>query len=190
MRKIWSDEAWEEYLYWQSQDKKTLKRINALIKSIERDGVMQENDGNETAITYNFEDPINPETGGMYVAVTYGDDHSVDPFSETNAYHMKYTANGCVLIVLHNHPSLSKISLQDVSYLLYHDPLKMIIAVTNRGSITYIVKSSKLKYVEAVRMTKAAVDEYNAANGLKEKQDITNKFLSNCHKVGLIYDDH
>lgn len=40
MEKIWSDEAWEDYLYWQSQDKKTLKRINALIKSIERDGVM------------------------------------------------------------------------------------------------------------------------------------------------------
>ena len=25
MRKLWHDEAWEEYLYWQSQDKKTLK---------------------------------------------------------------------------------------------------------------------------------------------------------------------
>ena len=27
MRKIWSDEAWEDYLYWQNQDKKTLKKI-------------------------------------------------------------------------------------------------------------------------------------------------------------------
>ena len=38
MRKIWSDEAWEEYLYWQTQDKKTLKRINKLIQDIERNG--------------------------------------------------------------------------------------------------------------------------------------------------------
>lgn len=38
--KIWSDEAWEDYLYWQSQDKKTLKRINLLIKDIERNGAM------------------------------------------------------------------------------------------------------------------------------------------------------
>ena len=37
MRKIWADDAWEEYLYWQTQDKKTLRRINALIKDIERD---------------------------------------------------------------------------------------------------------------------------------------------------------
>lgn len=36
MKKIWQEEAWEDYLYWQTQDKKTLKRINALIKDIER----------------------------------------------------------------------------------------------------------------------------------------------------------
>lgn len=36
MRKIWSDEAWEDYLYWQAQDKKTLKRINVLIRDTER----------------------------------------------------------------------------------------------------------------------------------------------------------
>ncbi len=36
MKKIWFDEAWEEYLYWQTQDKKTIKRINMLLKDIER----------------------------------------------------------------------------------------------------------------------------------------------------------
>lgn len=36
MRLSWEDEAWEEYLYWQSQDRRTLKRINALIKDIQR----------------------------------------------------------------------------------------------------------------------------------------------------------
>lgn len=33
---IWHDAAWAEYLYWQNQDKKTLKRINQLIKDIEQ----------------------------------------------------------------------------------------------------------------------------------------------------------
>lgn len=32
MKKVWHDSAWEEYLYWQVQDKKTLKRINALVQ--------------------------------------------------------------------------------------------------------------------------------------------------------------
>ncbi len=37
MKKIWFDEAWEDYTYWQTQDKKTLKRINILLKDIERE---------------------------------------------------------------------------------------------------------------------------------------------------------
>ncbi len=38
MRKMWHEEAWEEYLAWQNEDKKTLRRINQLIQSIERNG--------------------------------------------------------------------------------------------------------------------------------------------------------
>lgn len=38
MIKIWDDDAWEDYVYWQTQDKKTLKRINALLKDIDRKG--------------------------------------------------------------------------------------------------------------------------------------------------------
>ena len=38
MIKLWQDEAWEDYLYWQLQDKKTLKKINKLIQDIERNG--------------------------------------------------------------------------------------------------------------------------------------------------------
>lgn len=36
MNKAWQDDAWEDYLYWQTQDKKTLKRINLLLKDIDR----------------------------------------------------------------------------------------------------------------------------------------------------------
>ncbi len=32
----WTDEAWKSYLYWQSQDKRTLKRINKLIADVKR----------------------------------------------------------------------------------------------------------------------------------------------------------
>ena len=40
MKISFSIQAWEEYLYFQSQDKKTLKKINELIKDIERNGVL------------------------------------------------------------------------------------------------------------------------------------------------------
>ena len=38
MLKSWHDTAWEDYLWWQTQDRKTLKRINHLIRDIERHG--------------------------------------------------------------------------------------------------------------------------------------------------------
>jgi toxin YoeB len=38
MNKLWQDEAWEDYIYWQKQDKKTLKRINQLLQDISRNG--------------------------------------------------------------------------------------------------------------------------------------------------------
>ncbi len=38
MSKItFAEDAWEEYLYWQSQDRKTLRKINSLLKSIQRE---------------------------------------------------------------------------------------------------------------------------------------------------------
>ncbi len=38
MNKIWTDLAWEKYLYWQINDKKTLKKLNRLIEDINRNG--------------------------------------------------------------------------------------------------------------------------------------------------------
>ncbi|PAS19929.1 Txe/YoeB family addiction module toxin, partial [Vibrio cholerae] len=32
----WTDDAWDDYLYWQTQDKKTLKRINKIINDVKR----------------------------------------------------------------------------------------------------------------------------------------------------------
>lgn len=37
MRIVWTKTAWLDYLYWQSADKKKLKRINELVKAILRD---------------------------------------------------------------------------------------------------------------------------------------------------------
>ncbi|MDR3320966.1 MAG: type II toxin-antitoxin system YoeB family toxin [Synergistaceae bacterium] len=36
MIKTWHETAWADYEYWQTQDKKTLRRINLLLKDIER----------------------------------------------------------------------------------------------------------------------------------------------------------
>jgi toxin YoeB len=37
MRLLWSDEAWEDYVYWQQNDPKVLQSINDLIRDIRRE---------------------------------------------------------------------------------------------------------------------------------------------------------
>ena len=41
MNKVFADTGWEDYVYWQTEDRKTLKKINQLINDIVRNG----NDG-------------------------------------------------------------------------------------------------------------------------------------------------
>ncbi|GAB4008230.1 type II toxin-antitoxin system mRNA interferase toxin YoeB [Glycomyces albus] len=38
MKVSFDEDAWDDYLYWQNNDRKVLKRINLLIKDIQRDG--------------------------------------------------------------------------------------------------------------------------------------------------------
>ena len=38
MNKLWHETTWADYEYWQTQDRKTLRRINQLVRDIERNG--------------------------------------------------------------------------------------------------------------------------------------------------------
>ena len=51
MRKAWTDDGWADYVYWQTEDKRTLKKINSLIKSIERDGPLK-GEGHPESLKY------------------------------------------------------------------------------------------------------------------------------------------
>lgn len=53
MNKIWTDDAWDDYIYWSTQDKKTLKRINQLIKDIDRNGY--DGTGKPEPLKYNLQ---------------------------------------------------------------------------------------------------------------------------------------
>jgi len=59
MKVIWFEEAWEDYLCWQSEDRKTLKRINLLLQDATRNGYS----GRETRATkgrfYRILEPTN-----------------------------------------------------------------------------------------------------------------------------------
>lgn len=74
----------------------------------------EENDSNEVAITYSLDSVKLIEQGERYIGIALGSEYDVDPLSDTTAYHLISSTEECMVIVLHNHPSLSDFSLTDV----------------------------------------------------------------------------
>ena len=79
MIKIWSDRAWDDYLSWQTEDKKTLKRINELIKDIERNG----NEG------LGKPEPLRHELEGLWSRRISPEHRLIYKFDEENIYILK-----------------------------------------------------------------------------------------------------
>lgn len=148
-----------------------------------------ENNSNEVAITYGMDSVERIQKGEEYIGVALGSEHGVDPISNTTAYHLVSSAEKCIVIVLHNHPSLSDFSLSDVQFLLQYASVKMMVVVTNLGSISYLVKGKGYAYDKAVALFNEAVSSNNEAKDLKGLQKAADHFLKNCYMVGIDYDN-
>lgn len=146
-----------------------------------------ENDSNEVAVTYSLNSAKLIELGEKYIGVSLGSEHDVDPLSNATSYHLVTTERECVVIVLHNHPSLSDFSLSDIQFLLKYQSIKMLVVVTNLGAVTYLVKNPKFDFVKAVRLFNEAVDKNNIATNLNGLQEAADYFLKNSYNVGIDY---
>ena len=147
-----------------------------------------ENESNEVAITYSFdtEKIILQEN---LVGVQFGDEHSVNPMADTLSYHLIMSSKECMVVSMHNHPSVSLISVADMRFFLQYGSIRFLVIVTNLGSISYMVKSRRYNYIKAVRLLNQTIQLHNKASDLKEHQKAARYFISNCHKAGIIYEN-
>ena len=79
MNKVFSDLAWEEYLYWQLNDRKLLKKTNDLLKDIERNG----NEG------LGKPEPLRHELEGLWSRRISPEHRLIYKFDEENIYILK-----------------------------------------------------------------------------------------------------
>lgn len=148
-----------------------------------------ENESNEVAITYSMDNPEGEMEAEQCFGIDFGDGHSADPLRDSYSYHLICGSKKCVIISLHNHPSLSKISLVDVRFFLEYPAIKLLTVVTNLGNIFYLVKTKDFNRKKAVEIFNEAVTASNMAVGLKALQKASIHFLKNCHKAGIVYED-
>lgn len=148
-----------------------------------------ENESNEVAITYSMDNTEDEREAEQCFGVDFGDDHSADPMRDSYSFHLICESKKCAVISLHNHPSLSKISLVDVRFFLEHPAIKLLTVVTNLGNIYYLVKNNKFNWGKAIEIFNEAVSMNNEAIGLKALQKASEHFLKNCSKAGIVYED-
>ncbi|RKI43564.1 hypothetical protein D7V86_06445 [bacterium D16-51] len=150
----------------------------------------EENNSNEVALTYSLDYRNLISQGKEFMGVALGDEHAVDPYMNTVSYHLLAASLECVVIVLHNHPSLSKFSLGDIKFFLQNRTVKMMVVVTNLGNISYLVKRVNFDQKCAINIYNDVVTIHNAGSGLRDYQKAVSLFLSECHSANVIYEDH
>ena len=148
----------------------------------------KENDSNEVTITYSYDSKMLVENKDLF-GVYHGKEHSVDLMADPLTYHLIMNSSECAVISLHNHPSLSLISLLDAQFFLYYQSIKLLVVVTNLGSISYLTKSDKFNFSKALKLINKAIEMHNNATNLAGYQEAAKFFLKNCYKAGIIYDD-
>lgn len=143
------------------------------------------NNSAEVAITYSLEEKSMSDDAVVGVAI--GDEHEVDPLSDTASYHIIMNGNLCTVVTIHNHPSLTDFSLSDIFFFLRYPNVKLMIVVTNQGKISYMVKRESYKKDAAISLYNEAVEINNRARNLKGLSKATALFLHNCSKMGITY---
>lgn len=109
--------------------------------------------------------------------------------ADTFSYHLIMSSKECMVVSMHNHPSVSHISVADMRFFLQYGSIRLLVIVTNLGSISYMVKSRRYDYVKAVRLLNQTIQLHNKASDLKEHQKAARYFISNCYKAGIIYEN-
>lgn len=169
-------------------DNELIKNMSRLVLKV----AATENNHNEVAITFKLFQ--NPEDVLEY-GIALGSEHHVNPESDSLSSNIINMAesdgftieSNCVVVLTHNHPSLSDISLDDVGYFLTKSKLRMLIAVTNLGKIFYVMKTNSYNRQEAFGLLGKAIVQNRSATTLQEKQDAARLFLNNASKVGIEY---
>lgn len=175
-------------MYSTEIDKKHYSNLHELAKQVLQVS-KDHNDSNEVAAVYSLDFEELLANDQEYFGISFGSEHEVDPAGSTVSYHIIHSSLDCVVVCLHNHPNLSKFSLDDVKFFLSSPSVKMVVVVTNLGSVSYLVKGKNYNRIEAIKVFNEAVDIHKLSSDLRNAQRAASYFLNECYRANIVYED-
>jgi hypothetical protein len=155
------------------------------------------NDSNEIAITCDIaKTDITQGTVRILeqVGVCYGSQNETDLWSDSNTASIISRAKDITIVNLHNHPSCSTFSINDISIFLRETALKMMVIVGNDGELYYMSKNmNAYDYGKAKGYLMQASMVVDPDIVKKEfvsfatSREIADLFLKNCGRLGIEY---
>lgn len=157
-----------------------------------------ENDNNEVVITYSLEEQKLRNEDKTYMTIVKGDKSETNIEGDTDTYHLLNTTRNAVLVNLHNHPSGSDFSMNDIMFFILYSSVKLMVLIPNDGGIFYLSKNedyNRQKNIHAFGeiVSKIKPEAYN--NGVidfgklsfKEMADIAESYTKVSHTLGVDY---
>ncbi len=141
------------------------------------------NNSNEYAVTVS----LNNENLFEQIGFAKGDEHEVKVHAATNSHHIIVSARDVSVAVIHNHPSVQTLSIEDIGFFLYETTVKILSVVTNQGAVHYIMKDKDYDYSAAEKLRRDCTEDLTKDSSEKECYEAALDFLTHCSEVGLYY---
>ncbi|MBR1862305.1 MAG: hypothetical protein IJ796_10705 [Lachnospiraceae bacterium] len=138
-----------------------------------------ENNSNEVSITVDL-DELSGKQGFQK-----GDEHEVLIGLDPDSYHLIRTGNNVAII--HNHPSTQTLSLQDVNLFLSNISVRLIVVVSNQGTVHYLWKDKNYSFSVAKELYNSCVEDLTSSSSVSESYAASLDFLTHCTEAGLYY---
>lgn len=114
-----------------------------------------------------------------------GDEHEVLIGADPDSYHILMT--GSNVAIVHNHPSTQTLSLQDVNLFLSNASIRVIVVVSNQGTVHYLHKDENYSFSIARDLYNSCVQDLTSHSSASESYAASLDFLTHCTEAGLYY---
>ncbi|MBQ6132770.1 MAG: hypothetical protein IJI65_01300 [Lachnospiraceae bacterium] len=142
-----------------------------------------ENNSNEYAATVSLNNKILLDQIGF----AEGDEHGVKVHADTDSHHIIVSAKDVSVVIIHNHPSTQTLSIEDIGFFLYETTVRILVVVTNQGTVHYIMKDTDYDHHAAEKLRRECTEDLTKWSSERECYEAALDFLTHCSEVGLYY---